>query len=227
MKLVRICSLLLLATLCSAVDLVEKEEEKAHVPSHAVCQQHCRPEIGDCVNQGNNYYVCIPKKSHMMKEKKAEKPEKKKEKKVKKAEKPEKKKEKKAEKPEKMKKKKEGEKPKEEEEEEEFMDDEEEKGHLYGSSWPYRSTYGAATWPLHAYRSTYGVRPVLSVRPTYGIRHTYGARPVLSVRPTYGVASHYGLPSHGVRTASLLRPRYFPLRSAHFYRRSYGVPAVY
>jgi ribosomal protein L12E/L44/L45/RPP1/RPP2 len=202
MKLVRICSLLLLATLCSAVDLVEKEEEKAHVPSHAVCQQHCRPEIGDCVNQGNNYYVCIPKKSHMMKEKKAEKPEK-------------------------MKKKKEGEKPKEEEEEEEFMDDEEEKGHLYGSSWPYRSTYGAATWPLHAYRSTYGVRPVLSVRPTYGIRHTYGARPVLSVRPTYGVASHYGLPSHGVRTASLLRPRYFPLRSAHFYRRSYGVPAVY
>jgi hypothetical protein len=40
---------------------IEEAEERIHTPSHAVCQKVCSPRIGDCVDQGNGYYACIPK----------------------------------------------------------------------------------------------------------------------------------------------------------------------
>jgi hypothetical protein len=44
------------AACCSAVEM---EEERVHTPSHAMCQLHCRPDAGKCVEVGNAY-VCIP-----------------------------------------------------------------------------------------------------------------------------------------------------------------------
>ena len=68
-----VCCLLLLAGLCAAVDEVMEEEERIHTASHAVCQKVCTPNIGDCVDQGKGYYVCIPKKTAAKKEMKAKK----------------------------------------------------------------------------------------------------------------------------------------------------------
>ena len=61
MKLLGVCCLLLLAGLCSAADEVMEEEERDHTPSHTACQKACHPAMGDCMDQGNGYYACMPK----------------------------------------------------------------------------------------------------------------------------------------------------------------------
>jgi hypothetical protein len=51
---------LLAGACCSALEMEEEEEERVHTPSHAMCQLHCRPDVGKCVKVGNSY-VCIPR----------------------------------------------------------------------------------------------------------------------------------------------------------------------
>ena len=68
MKLVAAFCLLLVSGLCAAVEEVEEEEvveeEKGLLnPSLAVCKDVCHPSIGDCVDQGEGFFVCIPKTS--------------------------------------------------------------------------------------------------------------------------------------------------------------------
>ena len=68
MKLVAAFCLLLVSGLCAAVEEVEEEEvveeEKGLLnPSLAVCKDVCYPSIGDCVDQGEGFFVCIPKTS--------------------------------------------------------------------------------------------------------------------------------------------------------------------
>ena len=180
MKLLGVCCLLLLAGLCSAADeVMEEEEERDHTPSHTACQKVCHPAMGDCVDQGNGYYACMPKtpaakKGKATKQMKTTK-----------------------------------EKPKNEEEElmEEMMEalESEERGLLnrryatwpytsYAGTWPYRTHLNwpyrtHLNWPYHtaryiSSRPAYGVRSTL-IRPTYGVRPIYGIRPFHVIRATY------------------------------------------
>ena len=177
MKLLGVCCLLLLAGLCSAADeVMEEEEERDHTPSHTACQKVCHPAMGDCVDQGNGYYACMPKtpaakKGKATKQMKTTK-----------------------------------EKPKSEEEElmEEMMEEEmmealesEERGLLYRryATWPYTSYAGTwpyrthLNWPYHSRRfivrrPAYGFRSTI-IRPTYGVRSFYGIRPAHVIKPIY------------------------------------------